>query len=219
MYGWVGKILHVNLSSAAITQIATQPYAEKFLGGRGIGTKLYWETVKPETKAFDPENRLIFMAGPLVGTGAQAATQLSVVGKSPMALPEGYCYGSFAGFVGAELKKAGFDGIIVGGRAPKPVYLWIHDGEAELRDASSLWGQNAYRTGEVLQQTHGEKTRFITTGVAGERRVRTAIALASHGCTLTAGFGAVMGSKNLKAIAIMGTGKISVADPGRSQGA
>jgi aldehyde:ferredoxin oxidoreductase len=213
MYGWMGKILHVNLSDAKITRFSTQPYAGPYLGGRGIGARIYREMVKPEVGAFDPENRLTFMTGPLVGTGAQAATQLSVVGKSPMAFPEGYCYGSFGGFVGAELKKAGFDGIVVEGSAPRPVYLWIHDGESELRDASALWGQNGYRTGEMLRQAHGEKTCFVTTGVAGERRVRTAIALASHGCTLSAGFGAVMGSKNLKAIAIMGTRKIPVADP------
>jgi aldehyde:ferredoxin oxidoreductase len=215
MYGWMGKILQVNLSNSKITQFSTQPYAESYLGGRGIGTRIYWEKVKPETKAFAPENYLIFTTGPLVATGAQGATQLSVVGKSPMTLTEGYCYGSFAGFVGAELKKAGFDGVVIEGRASRPVYLWIHDGEAELRDASSLWGKNSYQTGEMLQQAHGEKTRFITTGVAGERRVRTAVALASHGCTLSAGFGAVMGSKNLKAIAIMGNGKIAVADPDR----
>jgi aldehyde:ferredoxin oxidoreductase len=218
MHGWMGKILHVDLSKSEITQFATQPYAEKYLGGRGIGARIYWEKVKPETRAFDPENCLIFMTGPLVATGAQGATQLSVVGKSPMTLPEGYCYGSFGGYVGAELKKAGFDGIVVTGRAPRPVYLWVHDGEAELQDASALWGQNGYRAGEMLQQAHGEKTRFITTGVAGERLVRTAVALASHGCTLTAGFGAVMGSKNLKAIAIQGSGKVSVADPERLKG-
>ena len=215
MYGWMGKILQVNLTDSEIKTIPTRPYAEKYLGGRGIGARIYWETVKPETKAFDPENRLIFMTGPLVASSAQGATQLSVVGKSPMTIPEGYCYGSFGGFVGAELKKAGFDGIIVEGRAPKPVYLWIHDGEAELRDASSLWGQNGYKTGEMLQEIHGERTRYISIGVAGERLVRTALALASHDCTLSAGFGAVMGSKNLKAMAIRGTGKVSVADPAR----
>jgi aldehyde:ferredoxin oxidoreductase len=218
MHGWMGKILRVNLTNSKIDQLSTQPYAEQCLGGRGIGAQIYWETVAPEIRAFDPENRLIFMTGPLVATGTSGATQLSVVGKSPMTLPEGYCYGSLGGFVGAELKKAGFDGIIVEGRASKPVYLWIHDGEAELKDASSVWGQNGYRSGEMLQQTHGEKTRFITIGVAGERKVRTAVALASHNCTLSAGFGAVMGSKNLKAMAIRGSGKISVADPEKLKG-
>jgi len=217
MYGWMGKILQVNLSNARITRFPTQPYAERFLGGRGIGMRLYWEAVKPETQAFEPDNRLIFMTGPLVGTGAQGATQLSVVGKSPMTYPEGYCYGSLGGHVGAELKKAGFDGIVIDGRSDKPVYLWIHDGEAELRDASALWGQNAFHSGEMLQKYHGEKSRFITIGAAAERMVRTATALASNRSTLAAGFGAVLGSKNLKGIAILGTGKIQAADPGKLQ--
>jgi len=213
MHGWIGKILHVNLNNLETTHFSTQPYAEKYLGGRGVASRIYWETVAPETKAFDPENRLIFMTGPLVATSAQAATRLFVVGKSPMTFPEGFCYGGIGGFVGAELKRAGFDGIVVEGHASKPVYLWIHDGQAELRDASLLWGQGVYRVGELLRQTHGKKVRFITTGVAGERRVRTAVAVGSHDSTLSAGFGAVMGSKNLKALAIIGTGRPSIADP------
>jgi len=215
MHGWMGKILHVDLSKSRITQSSTQPYVEQYLGGRGIASRLYWETVAPEVKAFDPENRLIFMTGPLVATGVQAANRLSVVGKSPMTLPEGYCYGNIGGFFGAELKKAGFDGVVIEGRAPKPVYLWINNDKVELRDASSLWGQGTYRTGEMLQQAHGEKVRFLTTGVAGERRVRTAVIFGSHQSTSAAGFGAVMGSKNLKALAVIGTGKPSVADPDR----
>jgi len=215
MHGWMGKILHVNLNNLEITHLSTQPYIEKYLGGRGIASRIYWETVAPEIKAFDPENRLIFMTGPLVATGTQAATGLSVVGKSPMALPEGYCYGNVGGFIGPELKKAGFDGVVVHGRALKPVYLWIHDNEAELRDASSLWGQGVYRVGELLRQTHGEKVRFITTGLAGERGVRTAVGIASHESSLSAGFGAVMGSKNFKALVVMGSGKPSVADSGK----
>jgi aldehyde:ferredoxin oxidoreductase len=215
MYGWMGKILHVDLNNSRITEFSTQPYAEKYLGGRGLASRIYWERVAPVIKAFDPENYLIFMTGPLVATGAQAATRMSVVGKSPMAYPEGYCYGNMGGFFGAELKKAGFDGVVITGQAPGPVYLWIHNDEAELRDASSLWGQGAYRTGEMLQQAHGDKACFVTTGVAGERLVRTAVAFASHQSASTAGFGAVMGSKNLKALVVRGTGKPSVADPDR----
>ncbi|OGO20374.1 MAG: hypothetical protein A2144_11280 [Chloroflexi bacterium RBG_16_50_9] len=215
MYGWMGKILHVDLTDSKISRLSTQQYSVKYLGGRGLASRIYWETVTPEVKAFDPENRLIFMTGPLVATGTQAAARLSVIGKSPMTVPEGYCYGNIGGFAGAELKKAGFDGVVIEGRASQPVYLWIHDNEVEIRDASSLWGQNAYRTGEMLQQIHGQKTRYITTGVAGERKVRTAVVFASHQAASSAGFGAVMGAKNLKALAIMGTGKPAVADPGR----
>jgi aldehyde:ferredoxin oxidoreductase len=213
MYGWMGKILHVNLNNSEVKTTSTQPYTEQYLGGRGIASRIYWETVTPEIKSFDTENRLIFMTGPIVATGAQAANRMSVIGKSLMTLPEGYCYGNIGGFFPAELKKAGFDGVVIEGQAPKPVYLWIHDNEAELRDASLLWGQGAYRTGEMLQQAHGEKVRFITTGVAGENRVRTAVIFSSHEGASSAGFGAVMGDKNFKAVAVRGTDKPSVADP------
>jgi aldehyde:ferredoxin oxidoreductase len=217
MNGWMGKILHVNLSTGIITQFDTGPYAKKYLGGRGIGAALYWENVKPDIKAFDPENHLIFMTGPIVGTGAQGSTLLSVVGKSPATVPEGFCYGSFTGFVGAELKKAGFDGLVVTGQADHPVYLFIEDGKTEIHDAAHLWGQNGYTTGELLDQAHGGKTRFIAIGVAGENLVRTSVALASHDCTVSAGFGAVFGAKKLKAIVIRGNNKIQIHDPTRLQ--
>jgi len=209
----MGTILHVNLSSSKISESSTQPYTEKYLGGRGIASRIYLETVKSEIKAFDPENYLIFMTSPLVATGVQGATRMSVVGKSPMAYPEKYCYGNIGGFFAAELKRAGFDGLVVSGRASKPVYLWIINNHAELRDASSLWGNGAYRVAEMLQQAHGNRARFLTTGVAGENLVRSAIIFGSHQSTATAGYGAVMASKNLKAIAVRGTGKPSVADP------
>jgi aldehyde:ferredoxin oxidoreductase len=212
MHGWMGKILRVNLTNSEITQIDTQPYASRFLGGRGIATRIYWETVKPEIKAFDPENRLIFMTGPLVATGVQAATRMVVVGKSPMAYPEGFCYGNIGGFTASEMKRAGFDGIIIEGQAASPVYLWVHDGEAELRDASSLWGKGAYKTGEMLQQVFGEKVQYLSTGQAGENLVRTAVICGSQQTTSCGGFGAVMGAKKLKAIAIQGTRLPTVND-------
>jgi aldehyde:ferredoxin oxidoreductase len=215
MDGWMGRILNVDLSTGKITDFETRPYAEKYLGGRGIAARIYWDTVKPEIGAFDPENKLIFISGTLVATGVQACSYMAVVGKSPVTVPEGYCYGSIGGLVGAEMKNAGFDGVVVGGRASKPVYLWIHDGQAELRDASSLWGNNSYRTGEMLEGIHGEGTRFITTGLAGEHLVRTALITASHQSTCSAGFGAVLGYKNLKALAIRGTGRVSVANRDR----
>ena len=109
--GWCGKILTVDLSSETITQIDTKPYAERFLGGRGIATRLYWEHVPADTKAFDPENHLIFMTGPLTATGVQGASRFEAVGKSPMLMPEGFCYGNMGGFWGPALKRAGFDGL------------------------------------------------------------------------------------------------------------
>jgi aldehyde:ferredoxin oxidoreductase len=213
MHGWMGKILSVDLSTSEISEFSTENYSEEYLGGRGIALRLYWENVKPETGAFDPENVLIFMTGPLVATGVHGGTRMAVVGKSPMTCPEQYCYGNMGGFFPPELKKAGYDGIVLSGRANRPVYLWVEDDITELRDASFLWRKGAYRVGEILNQKHGNKARFLTTGVAGENLVRSAIILGSHQSTSTGGFGSVMASKNLKAIVVKGTGKSSVADP------
>jgi aldehyde:ferredoxin oxidoreductase len=212
----MGKILHIDLSSSRVSTIPTQRYAEKYLGGRGIASRLYWEKVAPAAKAFDPGNRLIFMTGPLLATGAQGAARLCVAAKSPMAYPEGYCYGSMGGFFPAALKKAGWDGIVIDGRADRPVYLFIDNDKVELCDAAPLWGQGAYKVGEMLEQAHGDKICFATTGVAGENLVRTATIFGSHEAAVTAGFGAVMASKKLKAVVVRGTGaNPAVADPAR----
>jgi aldehyde:ferredoxin oxidoreductase len=212
MYGWMGKILHVDLTNARISDFPTQPYAEKYLGGRGLASRLYWEKVTPEVGACDPENRLIFMTGPLLATGVQGAARMSISGKSPMAYPEGYCYGSLGGFFPSDLKRAGWDGIVFDGRAEKPVCLVINNDKVELKDAVYLWGKSAYEVEAILKQEYGDKVRFVTTGVAGENLVRTATMFASQLGAVTAGFGAVMASKNLKAIALKGTGHPEVAD-------
>jgi len=215
MHGWMGRILHVDLSNSQIKAIETQPYAEKYLGGRGLASRLYREKVTPEVRAFDPENRLIFMTGPLLATGAQGAARMSVSGKSPMAYPEGYCYGSMGGRLPAELKRAGWDGVVIDGRADKPVCLSINNDRVEIHDASSLWGKSAYETEKTIKQEYGDRVCFATTGVAGENLVRTATIFGSQLAAVTAGFGAVMASKNLKAVVVRGTGRVEVADPAR----
>jgi aldehyde:ferredoxin oxidoreductase len=212
----MGKILHIDLSNSQISVIPTELYAEKYLGGRGIASRLYWEKVTPDVKAFDAANRLIFMTGPLLASGAQGAARMCVAAKSPMAYPEGYCYGSMGGFYPSELKKAGWDGIVIDGRATKPTYLIINNDKVELRDAAALWGKGAYEVEGMLKQSHGDKICFITTGIAGENLVRTATLFGSQLAAVTAGFGAVMASKRLKAIAVRGTrGNPTVADAAR----
>lgn len=213
VFGWCGKILDVDLSEGRITELKTMAYAGRFLGGRGIATRIYWEMVGPDVKAFDPENRLIFMTGPLGATGAQGASRFEVVGKSPMLLPEGFCYANLGGFFGPYLKKAGFDGVVLSGRSEKPVYLWIEDGRARLLDAAALWGKGVYAVQDILKQLHGKNIRSVTTGVAGENRCRCANLMTDNEGSGTGGFGAVMGSKNLKALAVFGTGSPAVADP------
>jgi len=188
-------------------------YADRFLGGRGIATRIYWEEVGPDVGAFDPENRLILMTGPLGGTGVQGASRFEAVGKSPMSMPEGFCYGNLGGFFGPYLKRAGYDGIVLSGRSEKPVYVWLHDGKTQMLDASLLWGKGVYDVREILKKTHGKNVRFVTTGVAGENMCRSANLMTDNEGSATGGFGAVMGSKNLKAVAVLGSGNPLVANP------
>ena len=213
IYGWCGKILKIDLSDLRATELNTMDYADRFLGGRGIATRIYWEEVEPDVGAFDPANRLIFMSGPLGATGTQGASRFEVVGKSPMLMPEGFCYGNLGGFFGPYLKRAGYDGIVISGRSEKPVYLWIHDGKAQILDASLLWGKGVYDVRNILKETHGKNVRFVTTGVAGENMCRSANLMTDNEGSATGGFGAVMGSKNLKAVAVLGTGNPLVAKP------
>jgi aldehyde:ferredoxin oxidoreductase len=213
MYGWCGKILKVDLSDMRISELKTMDYADRFLGGRGIATRIYWEEVGPEVGAFDPENRLILMTGPLGATGVQGASRFEVVGKSPMRMPEGFCYGNLDGFFGPYLKRAGYDGIVISGRSEKPVYIWIHDGKTQILDASLLWGKGIYDVRDILKQTHGKNVRFVTTGVAGENMCRNANLMTDNEGSATGGFGGVMGSKNLKAVAVLGRGRPLAAKP------
>jgi aldehyde:ferredoxin oxidoreductase len=212
-YGWCGKILKVDLSSEVITEIDTQPYADRFLGGRGIATRLYWENVPATARAFDPENHLIFMTGPITATGAQGASRFSIMGKSPMLMPEGFCYGNMGGYWGASLKRAGFDGLMVSGKAERPVYLFISDVNATIEDASGIHLEGVKQVEEYLHQTHGKKTHFITTGPAGMNLCRNANLMTDNEGSATGGFGAVLGAKNLKAIAVIGTQSPRVSDP------
>jgi len=213
LYGWMGKILKVNLSTGAYEKIDTKNYAERFLGGRGIATRIYWDEIGPDVKAFDPENLLIFMTGPLGATGAQAASRLAVVGKSPMLNPEGFCYGNMGGFFGPFLKKAGYDGLIVKGRAESPSYLWIDNESVQIIDAAILWGKGTYEVRNVLKEKYGNRARIVTTGVAGENLCRNATLSADNEASVTGGWGAIMGSKNLKAIGVSGSGGPEIAFP------
>jgi len=211
MYGWTGKIAKIDLSRSAVIELNTWDYAEQFLGGRGIATQLYWESKASQVRAFDPDNPLILMSGALVATGAQGATRMSVVSKSPMLMPEGFCYGNLGGFFPAFLKRAGYDGIFITGRSEAPTYIFVHDDRVDLLDASFLWGKGTYAVQKSLKEVHGSKVRFISTGPAGENQCRNATIITDHEGSATGGFGAVMGSKNLKAIAVHGSGKPQVA--------
>lgn len=212
MVGYAGNILHVDLCSGTIKQIPTEIYADSYLGGRGIATKLYWDLVPPEVGAFSPQNILVFMTGTFVGCGIPGANRMMIVGKSPLPDPEGFCYGNFGGFFPWELKRAGFDGIIITGASESPVYLWVENGQAQLRDASALWGKFPSEVERILKDFHGKGVKYLTIGPAGENLVHSAVIVGSHRSSSAGGLGAVMGSKKLKAIAVRGSSKISVSD-------
>jgi len=215
VYGWAGKILNVNLTSSKLREEDTLKLAERYVGGRGIAAWIGWREIPPEMDAFSPENRLIFMTGPLTGTLAPASGRLEVCSKAPQAYPRThYTRSSMGGQWGPELKYAGYDGIIIHGKAPSPVYLWIKDGETEIKDASLLWGLDTFATQKKLIEKHGKRTQICCIGPAGENLVR--IAVIQSGIESAAGqggFGAVMGSKNLKAIAVKGSGGVRIARP------
>ena len=214
-YGWTGKILRIDLTTGKITETPTSDYVPDLIGGRGIAAMIYWETVPPECGAFDPENALIFMPGVAAGTLAPTATHMPIAFKSPCTVEtECYSWSEPGGHWSAELKFAGYDGLVVTGKSPEPVYLWINDGKAELKSAVRLWGMTLTNMMQEIQYVHGPQARVAGIGPAGENLVRQApIIIDRQHATGLSGAGAVMGSKNLKAIAVLGTGAVNVAEP------
>lgn len=216
LYGWTGKILRADLTTGKLTEIPTSDYTEKFIGGTGIIAKIAWDELPPKVGALDPENKLILMTGPMAGTIVPAAARVHIGCISPMSYPtEDYIRTNFGGHWGAELKFAGYDGIIVQGKAAKPVWLWINDGKAEIRDASKYWGLDLYSTEEAIWSDMGsKKVQVLGIGPGGENLVRFAVIGTDNGNFAgVGGAGAVMGSKNLKAIVVRGTGSVEVARP------
>lgn len=213
MYGWVGTILRINLSTGAIRKDSLEPQvAKKFLGGRGLGTHIMANEVSPHTDPLSPENKLIFAAGPLSGTNAPAAAHWNIVTKGP--LTGTIAASSSGGLFGAMLKYAGYDLIVVEGKAKEPVYIWIQDDKVEIRDAKTIWGKTTPETTKAVRALTDEEASVSCIGPAGERMALLANVM--NECNRAAGrsgVGAVMGSKNLKAVAVKGTGAVCVPDP------
>ena len=211
LYGWTGKILRIDLISGEKQLFPTQELAEKFVGGRGFTTKIYWDEVTPKIDPLSSENPLIIMTGPLAGTPALAGSRWFISGKSPLLYPDQYGLGSLGGTFGVLLKSAGFDGLIISGKVPTPSYLYINGGSIEIRDARGLWGLETFETLKRIRAEHGDRAQALCIGSAGEKKIRLAIAMSDNGACGGSGFGAVMGSKNLKAIVVNGTGKVDIA--------
>jgi len=211
--GYTSKVLRVELSNEKIsTEPLNRDWAKKFIGGKGLGARYLFEELKPGVDPLSPDNVLMIWTGPLVGTMVPLTSRYAVVTKSPLT---GTFLDSYAGgYFGPELKYAGFDGVIIKGKASKPVYLWINDGKAEIRDAKNLWGKDNFKTEELIRKETGQnKARIASTGPAGEKL--SLIAGVTSDLTRNAGRGgggAVFGSKNLKAVAVRGTQGLDVPD-------
>lgn len=212
-YGWTGTFLRLDLSSGQIDRSSSFNYTEKFIGGRLMAARIYWDEVSAQTKAMDPDNLLMFLAGPLTGTPSTACSRWVMSAKSPHTYPDRFGFGNGGGFFGAALKQAGYDGLLFRGCARELSYVLIENDKAEIFSASGLEGLESQSTIEKLKARHGIGSRVVCIGPAGENRVRFAIANTDQGGTLSNGMGAVMGSKNLKAIVIKGALKVRVADP------
>ncbi len=210
-----GRLLSVDLSLGALHDRQIDPhFARDYVGGSGLAARLLWERLTPDLDPLGPDNPLLFLSGPLTGTAGPADGRFVVCAKSPATRLWGEA--NCGGFWGPELRFAGYDGVLVTGRASAPVYLWIHDGKAELRDASHLWGQaDTYQTQQRIREEVGDKlARVACVGIAGERLIPYALILCDHGRVAgRTGMGAVMGSKNLKAIAVRGNGHLPIARP------
>lgn len=203
--GYVGRILRVDLNKLRVSvEPLNREAVGRFIGGSGYAAWLIYRETPMSIDPLSPENRLVFMTGPLTGTITPSAGRYVVCALSP--LTGIWAESHSAGFWGPELKFAGFDGIVVEGGSIKPVYLWIHDGDCEIRDASHLWGLDTYTCEEVLRKELGSEVKVACIGPAGERLVRYANVINDRGRAAgRCGLGAVMGSKKLKAVAVLGS--------------
>ncbi len=211
MHGWAGKVLDIDLSKGAIKNYPLdEETARLFLGGRGLGARLLWDAVGPGVAPLSPENVLIFATGPLTATGYQTSNRFSVSTKSP--LTGTVLDANSGGYWGMQFKKTGYDALIVRGRAPAPVYIEIKDAGAKILAARHVWGQRVRATTQTLGQNNN-KRNVLCIGPAGENQSRIAAIMNDGERSLARGGpGAVMGSKNLKAIVVEGTARPQVLD-------
>ncbi len=209
---YAGKILRTDLSSGTFSIEETKRYSDRFIGGDGAAMKILWDEVGPHIQPFDSGNRLVFMTGPLTGTLAPTSGRFEICTKAPGVYPYMPTRSGIGGYFGAELKFAGYDGIIVQGKSDSPVLLEIFDDEIRLSDASNLWGLDAFDTQKVIRKTYGKKARSVCIGPAGENLVHFSAIISESGyAAAKSGMGAVMGSKNLKAIVVRGSKGIKIA--------
>jgi aldehyde:ferredoxin oxidoreductase len=213
MYGWNGKFLYVNLSkSKAFAKPYDAIFARNFLGGRGFAAKILWDELKPGIDPLSPENKLVFAVGPLTGFALPSSGKMVVASKSP--LTGGYGDGNVGTYAALQIRKAGYDAVIVEGKAKKPIVLLIQDTQAEFLDAKDLWGVTSFEAERKLREIYGPTAGILCIGPGGENLVKFANVVCQEGrAGGRPGIGAVMGSKNLKAVVFVGSGELSAAYP------
>ena len=212
MYGWIGRILRIDLTKKKTSpEPLTDEQVELFLGGRGLGAEILFRELPCGINPLSPENKLIFATGPLTGTGAPMSGRYSVTTRSPLT---GTIFDSNSGgHFGVQLKRSGWDAVILEGKAERPSYIWIHDDTAEIRNAELLWGSDTHITTDKVKSETNKDAKVACIGRAGERQaLLSSIINDKHRAAGRGGVGAVMGSKNLKAIAVLGNREMTIAD-------
>ncbi len=212
MAGWNKKILYIDLSKGKwhVDKYSGE-LAREFVGGRGFAIKLLWDLLEPGTDPLSPRNILVIAAGPLTGLPAPSSGKVVIAAKSP--LTGGYGDGNIGTLFSVNMRRAGYDAIVITGTLERPGYIYIEDGKVEIRDAEDLWGRTTFETEKKLREVHGKDVGILEIGPAGERLVKFANVISQEGrAGGRPGMGAVMGSKKLKAIVVKGTGEIPVAD-------
>ena len=213
MNGWTGNLLRINLTTGSVKKESfTEEFARTWIGGRGFALKILWDELKPGIDALGPENKLVVALGPIAGIPAPNTGKTVVAAKSP--LTGGYGDGNLGTRVTVELRKAGYDGLIIEGQARSPVYINIVNDRVEILPAGEIWGKGTYETMDWLYTKYGKAAGILTIGQGGENKVLFAVIRSLEGrAGGRPGIGAVMGSKNLKAIVVKGSNDIPMADP------
>ncbi len=211
-YGWTGTILRVNLTTGEITTQSTDPY-KSYIGGMGLANKIIYDEVPAGTDPFAPESKIVFAVGPLTASGVPLAGRTTMSFLSTFTTDHLPVDAHTGGMIGAQIKQAGYDAIILEGASEAPVYLSIKDGDVKIKDASFVWGMGTRAATETLNRVEGTTACVATIGPAGENLTPYACLINSRNHSAGAGLGAIMGSKKLKALVVEGTGSVNVADP------
>ena len=209
--GYTGRLIRINLTDRKIKEEKINlEWQKKFLGARGLAARYYYDEIGKDVKPLSPQNKLIFFTGPLTGSPGPATTKIGVATKSPETRQ--YLCSNGGGYFGPHLKKAGYDGIIIEGKATQPAYILIKDNDIQIKDGKELWGKSTFEINKILKVEVGREDQVLSCGPAAENGVVLSCIQIGERSMGRGGAGAVMASKNLKAIAVKGTGEVPISD-------